>query len=134
MTNGQSAEALWSEAQRIRSRDLAGALQDRDWNMCVRRSQEVVELALKASLRLLGTDYPKKHDVAPLFADLAVRKELGIPPEALERLKQASAWLAEMRGLAFYMEKAFSQQEAALAAQSADFVLQTLRAVIRTKK
>ncbi|MGQ9723514.1 MAG: HEPN domain-containing protein [Candidatus Jordarchaeum sp.] len=33
----------------------------------VRRAQESVELALKAALRLLGLDYPKRHEVGGFF-------------------------------------------------------------------
>lgn len=31
------------------------------------RSQECIELSLKASLRLLGIEYPKKHDVSQIL-------------------------------------------------------------------
>jgi len=43
------------------------------WNMVVRRSQEVVELALKASLLWAQIEVPRIHDVGPLLKQFADR-------------------------------------------------------------
>lgn len=43
------------------------ALNDRNYAYVVRQSQEVVELSLKASLRIVGIEPPKFHDVGPVL-------------------------------------------------------------------
>lgn len=37
------------------------------WNIVVRKSQEVVELAQKGMLKILGVEYPKVHDPSDFF-------------------------------------------------------------------
>lgn len=44
-------------------KEAQSALADDDPSMAVRRGQECVELSLKAVLRGLGVEYPKRHDV-----------------------------------------------------------------------
>lgn len=48
------------------------ALKDGNYPYVIRQSQEAVELALKATLRLVGVEPPKWHDVGPV---LRVEKE-----------------------------------------------------------
>lgn len=43
------------------------ALNDRNFAYVVRQSQEAVELSLKASLRVVGIEPPKFHDVGPVL-------------------------------------------------------------------
>ncbi|MEM2746768.1 MAG: HEPN domain-containing protein, partial [Candidatus Caldarchaeum sp.] len=50
----QSARRLETARRELKEGSLAYS---------IRSSQEAVELALKAALRLLGIEYPKKHDV-----------------------------------------------------------------------
>ena len=50
---GQAGEIL-AEARELHRRGV--------WNLVVRRSQEIVELALKAALRLGSLEVPKIHD------------------------------------------------------------------------
>lgn len=45
MTNRESGKKLIKEAERIFTRDLKAAVEDEDYNMVVRRAQEVVEMA-----------------------------------------------------------------------------------------
>ena len=79
MTNHETARALWGQSLHIRASELADDLAKGSWNLCVRRSQEVVELALKAVLRFICLDYPKRHDVADLFRDAARQNPPWIP-------------------------------------------------------
>lgn len=58
---------LVREAESIFKRDALGALNEKDFNMVVRRAQEAVELALKGGLKIMGVDYPKVHDDLPFF-------------------------------------------------------------------
>ena len=130
MTNHETARALWGQSLHIRASELADDLAKGSWNLCVRRSQEVVELALKAVLRFICLDYPKRHDVADLFRDAARQKSLPLDPQAIEAIRRISKDLSEQRGLAFYMEKEFGRDEALRAVESADTVLQALQPLL----
>nr|MDO8081355.1 HEPN domain-containing protein [Candidatus Freyarchaeota archaeon] len=73
----------------------------------VRRAQESVELAIKATLRLLGRDYPKKHEVGSLLE--ATLQTLSPPQEilnALPEIKRESLNLVLKRGPTFYGDEA----------------------------
>ncbi|MDI6890884.1 MAG: HEPN domain-containing protein [Thermodesulfovibrionales bacterium] len=75
---------LIREASGILKRDAQGALNEKDFNMAVRRAQEVVELTLKGALKVLGVDYPKVHDVAPLFIE-QIQQKRGIKPKSSDK-------------------------------------------------
>ena len=67
----------------------------------VRESQEIVELALKGVLRVVGLDPPKEHDVSKYMA-----KERGRLPAVvvahLQEIRKMSKRLRRERELAFY--------------------------------
>jgi HEPN domain-containing protein len=66
-----------------------------------------VELAIKATLRLIGRDYPKKHEVGSLLE--AALQNLSPPQEilnALPEIKRISLNLVLKRGPAFYGDEA----------------------------
>ncbi|MBI4677727.1 MAG: HEPN domain-containing protein [Elusimicrobia bacterium] len=130
MTNHETARLLWGQALEIRASELADDVSKGSWNLCVRRSQEAVELALKAVLRFVGLDYPKRHDVADLFVDAARQRPLPLDSKTLDSIRRISKDLAEQRGLAFYMEKEFGREEAARAVQGADAVLAALKPLL----
>jgi HEPN domain-containing protein len=69
--------------------------------ICVRRSQEALELAAKAVLRRLAFEYPREHDVSEALEACAERL-----PEylraSLNELKMMLVELARVRGPAFY--------------------------------
>lgn len=86
---------------RIRLRALDLLFQEESWADVVRESQEIVELSLKALLRVCGIDPPRVHDVSDVL--LAERDRL--PEEVvaeLENLTQISRALRRDRELAFY--------------------------------
>ena len=56
------AKAYLRQAE-SRLEDAEDAFDDRNYPYCLRLSQECVELSLKASLRLVGIEYPKIHGV-----------------------------------------------------------------------
>ena len=56
-------QRLLRESEHILRHDVQSALAAQDFNLTVRRAQEVVELCLKGALRMLGPDYPRVHDV-----------------------------------------------------------------------
>ena len=114
---------LIQEAEGILRRDAQGALNDKDFNMAVRRAQEVVELTLKGALKILGVDYPKVHDVAPLFSD-QIRQKRGVgDPTVLQKIEEISLWLAESRAPSFYLDREYSEEDAQQALGDAAFVL-----------
>lgn len=114
---------LIQEAEGILRRDAQGALNEKDFNMVVRRAQEVVELTLKGALKILGVDYPKVHDVAPLFSDQLRQKRGKADPDVLQRIEEASLWLAESRAPSFYLDREYNEEDAEQAVGDAAFVL-----------
>jgi len=48
----QAGKRLLDESKRILERDVTGALEDHDFNLTVRRAQEVVELCVHIPQRL----------------------------------------------------------------------------------
>lgn len=123
----EEGTALILEAARLLRRDAQGALKDKDFNMAVRRSQEAVELGLKGALKSLGVDYPKAHDVASVFCEQASLKLKRVDHTVLQRIQEASLWLAQARAPSFYFERAYGDEDAQRAVQDATFVLEQLR-------
>jgi HEPN domain-containing protein len=85
----------------IRLQALDVLFRGESWADVVRESQEVVELALKALLRISGVDPPRIHDVSEIL--IAQRDRL---PDQLgkevETLAKISRQLRRDRELAFY--------------------------------
>jgi len=130
VTNREAGEALVREARRIFDRDLHAAWEDRDYNLAVRRAQEAVELALKGALRTLGVDFPKVCDVGPILAQEVRRKGGVISGEEPAQVQRISAWLAEARSPAFYLERLYGEDDARTARDGARFVLDVVTRVV----
>ena len=122
MTNFDIYEKLISMAK-ISYRDLINAYVDGVWNAVIRRSQEVVELYLKAMLKLMCIEYPKSHDVGVVFTRACLRKGVNIDHNELAKIEKLSNDLAEKRGPAFYMEEIYTQEDAEKAKADAEFVM-----------
>ena len=131
MNNFESGKDLILTAKRIMGRDLQEAWQDMDDNMVVRRAQEVVELALKGALKILGVEYPKIHDVGKIFEQTVKRKIGEFDEEVMKRIVRISARLAEDRGPSFYGEKIFKREEAEEAYSNAKFVFDEVVRILR---
>jgi len=71
----------------------------------VRKSQELLELALKAILRFYSIDPPKFHDVGKLL--LQIQDKLPIENTNLDLLISESTWLRGERELSMYGEVDF---------------------------
>lgn len=109
---------------RARRRVLAVLAEEQAWSDVVREAQELVELALKAALRLVGIDPPKWHDVGPILVDRAT-----VFPDpfaaVIPRLAEISRWLRRERELAFYGDidlvptESYREQDAARATADA---------------
>ena len=127
----EEGKKLVSESERILRRDVRGALDEGDFNLTVRRSQEVVELALKGALRILGVDYPRTHDVAPVFSEQIQQKRGPAQAEILERIEEISLWLSQARAPAFYFERDYNAEDARQAFQDAEFVLIRIKEMLK---
>lgn len=123
-------ERLMAEAERILRRDVASALNEGDYNLVVRRAQEVVELTLKGGLKALGAEYPKVHDVGSVFAEQARQKRGQESGDRLNRIEEVSLWLAQARAPALYLDREYGADDARRAWADATFVVEATRAIL----
>ncbi|MGQ9631119.1 MAG: HEPN domain-containing protein [bacterium] len=104
MTNDKMAENYIRQAE-YRLREVSNALKDEMWEVAVRQSQEAIELALKASLRYVGIEPPKWHDVGEI-----VEAEVSRFPdwfkESVNDIIDVSRDLRSKRELSFYGDEA----------------------------
>jgi len=82
-------------------KEAQNALADDDPPMAVRRGQECVELSLKAMLRRLGVEYPKKHDVGEALEYIADHVPAWFAAQ-IPTFVALSSKLAKERGPAMY--------------------------------
>lgn len=133
MTNVQNAAELLAKARFILENDLALAHQKGNYNLCVRRAQEVVELSIKGFIKFVGGEYPKVYDPADVFVDL-VRKYMPDTEEGtLRRIQTISASLAQHRAPAFYAERSYTSAEADRSVTEARFVFIFIEKAISKK-
>jgi len=100
MNNIELAKSNIRQA-RERVRHASEALDTGNYPYVVRQSQEAVELALKAALRIVGIEPPKWHDVGPVLR----RERLRFPrwfQELIDELASISRSLRKERELAMY--------------------------------
>ncbi len=108
-------------------RDAREALAEGLYPYALRLSQECVELSLKAALRIVGIEYPKKHDVS----DVLVMAKERFPEwfrEEIDFLADTSRVLAKKREVSMYGDEALmlspdevvSREEARVAVESAE--------------
>jgi HEPN domain-containing protein len=132
-SNRDLGKRLIAQAESILRWELKAAVGNKDWNLAVRRSQEVVELTLKGALKMLGIDFPKVHDVAMIFSDGAKEKGVSLSQDTLQRIQQISKWLAEARAPAFYVERSYTKEDASKARRDALFTLQAIKGTMLKK-
>lgn len=115
------------------------AFKDEEFPYCLRQSQEAVELALKAALRIKGIEYPKFHDVG----DVLVRVKNLYPDwfaEAVEKMSEASRKLAQKREASMYgfeeaglsPEEIITEDLASRSLKDAIFVYEKCRKLVET--
>lgn len=100
MNNLELAKSNIKQAEE-RLKHAKEALVGGNFPYVVRQSQEAVELALKASLRLVGVEPPKWHDVGPVLK----REREKFPnwfQEKVDELASISRSLRKERELAMY--------------------------------
>ena len=111
-------------------REARTARDEGDHALCVRRSQEVIELAVKGLLRLTGVEFPREHDVS----DVLLRSASRLPPSWRGDLPELARRMREItpkRGPAMYGLEAqgipasdvFDDDDALAALADAEFVL-----------
>lgn len=123
MTNQEKTDKLFRGANWA-FQDMGRALEQGEWNIAIRRAQEVVETTLKGLLTLMGADYPKEHDPSKVFARIVRERGLEVPDEILKEIQTLSADLTRKRAPAFYFEVDIAPEEARLAAEGAAKVWQ----------
>jgi len=100
LNNVEMARSYIDEAsRRIKTAEIA--LNEEAYAYCIRQSQEAVELALKAALRLVGIEPPKWHDVSPVLLEQRNRFPSWFKDE-LEEISSTSRWLRREREPSMY--------------------------------
>ncbi|MCD6514366.1 MAG: HEPN domain-containing protein [Candidatus Odinarchaeota archaeon] len=116
---------------RARVNDAEDAYNEGNYPYAVRLSQEAVELSLKASLRLVGIEYPKIHDVSDI---LIISKNRF--PEWFRReipfLAETSKKLVKKREISFYGgEEGFLSPEDLISKEDAEDAVKRAKKVTR---
>ena len=128
MTNHDSGENLLKDAE-VYYEEMQRMFEKEKWNIVVRRAQEVVELSLKGILKIMGIDFPKVHNVAPLFVNLLREKGIELGKKVYERILSISLLLAKDRAPAFYGEKVYSREEAEIAQKGAKEIVESINEI-----
>jgi HEPN domain-containing protein len=100
MSNDELAAAYLKKAS-LRLEILPEYIKKEGYSDAIREAQEIVELATKAMLRMIGIDPPKWHDVSALIAEHSTR----FPETVQERiadLVKLSQRLRKEREIAMY--------------------------------
>lgn len=129
MTSEEMARAYLAQAEEI-LREAERLYQRQAWNLVVRRSQEVVELALKGILRYVGVEVPQTYDVSLWLKNDQDR----LPPplrNEVDRLASISRRLRLERELSFYgdedigapPQRLYTEEDARIALEEARWVL-----------
>ena len=103
-----------------RLKNAKDPLKDGTYPYAGRLSQECVELSLKASLRLVGIEYPKVHDVSDVLIEVRNRFPEWFKSK-VEELAEISRSLTSKRELAFYgCEEEYLSPEEAIGRKEAE--------------
>ena len=130
MTNGERADRLFADALPV-AEEMRAATARQRWNLALRRSQEVIELVIKALLNELGVESPRVHDPVPFFVTAIRARRLEIDSAFLEWLSEVSARLAQERAPAFYQEIDVTESEARETGRAAERVLEFGQELLR---
>ncbi len=122
----------------MRRRVLGLLHEEKAFSDVVREAQQLVELALKAVLHLVGIDPPRWHDVGPVLSEHSG----AFPPwfvERIPRLAEVSRWLRDERELALYGDvdvvptERYTAEHAARAVEDAIFAAESLELLLRER-
>lgn len=140
MTNADMARSYLQQAEQILL-EAKGLNRRGAWNLVVRRSQEVVELALKAALREIGIEALKTHDVGHLLRGHQEKFPVSFRRQ-IERLAAISRRLRMERELSFYgdeetgasPQELYGREDAASNLKEASYVLIQCVALLEGRK
>lgn len=108
------------------------ALDGENYPICIRRSQEALELATKAVLRYFGLEYPREHDVGEALPEIE-GKLPGYVKEKVPELRGLLTELASIRGPAFYgYEREGIPASKAFGAERAREVYEKVKVMVET--
>lgn len=124
-----------------RLRDAEDALSEENYPYAVRLSQECTELSLKASLKAVGIEYPKVHDVSDILIEVKNKFPEWFRGE-MDFLCHSSKVLAKKRELSFYggeetllsPDDVIGREDAADAVKRAEHVHKVCRKLIDESK
>jgi len=130
LTSLEMARSYLQQAGRILDEAVHHA-QGEAWHLVVRRCQETVELALKATLRVAGIEVPHVHDVGIFLRDHAERFPASLAKH-LDRVVSISRRLRREREISFYgdeevgapPDRLYTSEDAEEALRDARFVLE----------
>jgi HEPN domain-containing protein len=114
---------------------LRALMQEEAWADVVRESQEVIELSLKALLRVANVEVPRVHDVSDALLKHADRMPEKAKPHLAEFARISRA-LRRDRELAFYGSEDltpsdfYKREDAQLAFDQAQYIVKEVRAVV----
>ena len=120
----------------VRVRALEVLFEAESWADVVRESQEIVELALKALLRVSGIHPPRIHDVSDILVAEKERLPMGLG-EKLGTLTEISRDLRRDRELSFYGAEDltpsgfYSREDAEKAQQGARLTVEIVEPFVR---
>lgn len=103
--NAQALARDYLRKGRARRRALRVLFEEGSYDDVVREAQAIVELILKGTLRFIGVDPPKRHDVGSTVKEFGDR----LPENwrvRLDEIETISRTLFEERGHAFYGDEA----------------------------
>ncbi|MDI6885918.1 MAG: HEPN domain-containing protein [archaeon] len=120
--------------------EARNTLRNEDYSLTIRRSQEAVELSLKAALRFLAIEYPRAHDVSDVLR--FVKEARPLPnwfKENIEFMARVSSDLARKRGPSFYGDertltppsRLFAKEEGLRALTDAEEVFEICKKLIK---
>jgi len=124
-----------------RMRALEALMEEKDYADVIRESQEILELALKGTLRFIGIEPSKKHDVG----DILKRYKHKLPDywqDSLEEIVRLSQMLTEERSHAFYGDESntvpaselFTKKDAERSIKSVSEVLELFDRLVQENK
>ena len=118
-----------------RVEDAEDAYNKENYPYAVRLSQEAVELSLKASLRLVGIEYPKIHDVSDILEISENRFPEWFRAE-IPFLAETSRKLAKKRDVSFYggEEDLVSREDAEDSVERARKTVETCKKLLEQYK
>ena len=131
--HNDSLAADYLHRAEIRLKAIHVLAEEKSWADVVRESQEVVEITLKALLRMSRIEVPRIHDVSPVLEQNQDRLPAKIM-EHLSELMRISKSLRRDRELAFYgsedltPSEFYTETDATTALREAHFVHSVVRA------